>query len=92
MPRRSPLLLAACLALFATAPFAQDYPRKAVTLVVAAFAQGYQMQRSRGDARRLIEQGSVQLQGEKITDPKAAPALKCGDVLRLDKTRAVRVA
>ncbi len=63
-----------------------------VTLVVTSFAQGYQMQRSRGDARRLVEQGSVQLRGEKITDPKAAPELHSGDVLRLDKTRAVRIA
>ena len=63
-----------------------------VSLVVAAFAQGFQIARSRGDARRLVEQGSVQLRGEKITDPKAAPAVAAGDVLRLDKTRAVRVA
>jgi tyrosyl-tRNA synthetase len=63
-----------------------------VSIVVAAFAQGYKVQRSRGDARRLVEQGSVQAHGEKITDPKATPALKPGDVLRLDKTRAVRVA
>jgi tyrosyl-tRNA synthetase len=62
-----------------------------VSIVVAAFAQGYQVQRSRGEARRLIEQGSVQLHGEKIVDPKATPALKSGDVLRLDKTRAVRM-
>ena len=63
-----------------------------VSLVVAGFAQGYQMTRSRGDARRLVEQGSAQLHGEKITDPKATPTLAPGDVLRLDKTRAVRVA
>ena len=63
-----------------------------VSLVVAGFAQGYQMTRSRGDARRLVEQGSAQLHGEKITEPKATPTLAPGDVLRLDKTRAVRVA
>ena len=63
-----------------------------VSMVVAAFAQGFQIQRSRGDARRLVEQGSVQLRGEKITDPKATPTVAAGDVLRLDKTRAVRVA
>ncbi len=62
-----------------------------VSLVVAGYQQGYQLTKSRGDARRLVEQGSVQLRGEKITDPKAAPAPKVGDVLRLDKTRAVRV-
>lgn len=62
-----------------------------VSLVVAAFEAGYEQKRSRGDARRLVEQGSVQLRGEKITDPKAIPAFSAGDVLRLDKTRAVRV-
>ena len=63
-----------------------------VSIVVAAFTQSFQITKSRGEARRLVEQGSVQLRGEKIADPKAAPALKSGDVLRLDKTRAVRVA
>ncbi len=62
-----------------------------VSLVVAGYDRGYQMVKSRGDARRLVEQGSVQLRGEKITDPKAAPVVKTGDVLRLDKTRAVRL-
>jgi tyrosyl-tRNA synthetase len=66
-------------------------PADIVTVVVAAFAQGYKITRSRGEARRLVEQGSVQLRGEKFVDPKATPALKPGDVLRLDKTRAVRI-
>jgi tyrosyl-tRNA synthetase len=47
--------------------------------------------RTRGDIRRLIQQGSIQINGEKLLDPKAAPGLKAGDVLRLDKTRAVRI-
>jgi len=38
-----------------------------------------------------VEQGSVQLREEKITDPKAVPAFQTGDVLKLDKTRAVRI-
>ena len=62
-----------------------------VSLVVAAYAQGFQINKSRGDARRLVEQGSVQCRGEKVSDPKAEPALQKGDVLKLDKTRAVRV-
>jgi len=48
--------------------------------------------RTRGDIRRLIQQGSVQVNGEKLLDSKIAPALKAGDILRLDKTRAVRIA
>ena len=62
-----------------------------ISIVVAAYAQAFGINKSRGDARRLVEQGSVQWLGEKITDPKAAPALQPGGVLRLDKTRAVRV-
>jgi len=62
-----------------------------ITLVVAAF-DSLGVKRSRGDARRLVEQGSVQINGEKKTDVKSSHALASGDVLRLDKTHAVRVA
>lgn len=62
-----------------------------VSAVVAAYQTGFHITKSRGDARRLIEQGSVQLRSEKITDPKAAPSYNAGDVMRLDKTRAVRL-
>ena len=62
-----------------------------VSVVVAAYAQGFQMTKSRGDARRLVEQGSVQWAGEKLTDAKATPAFEAGGVLKLDKTRAVRI-
>ena len=62
-----------------------------VSLVVAAFTQAFGQARSRGEARRLVEQGSVRVGEEKVTDPKATPALSSGAVLRLDKTRAVRV-
>ena len=65
-------------------------PPDIVSILLAAFAQ-LGVTRSRSEARRLIEQGSVQIRGEKITDPKAAPALSSGDVLRLDKKHAVRI-
>ncbi len=63
-----------------------------VSVVVAGFEQGFALKKSRGDARRLVEQGSVQVNGAKFTDLKAPPGLKPGDVVRLDKTRAVRVS
>jgi len=63
-----------------------------VSIVVAAYAAGFSLTKSRADARRLIEQGSVQLNGEKLRDPKAAITLEPGQVLRLDKTHAVRIA
>src|SRR2546423_12245159 len=63
-----------------------------VSIVVSAYAKAFSMTKSRADARRLIEQGSVQLHGEKLRDPKAVIALERGQVLRLDKTHAVRIA
>ena len=66
---------------------ARDFP----SLVVEAFATCFQSTRSRSDARRLIEGGSVQWMGEKITDLKAQLPSGSEGVLQLDKTRAVRV-
>jgi tyrosyl-tRNA synthetase len=63
-----------------------------VTIVVAAYAQGFALTKSRADARRLIEQGSIQVNGEKIRDPKAVVALERDQILRLDKTHAVRIS
>jgi tyrosyl-tRNA synthetase len=63
-----------------------------VSIVVSAYANAFRITKSRADARRLIEQGSVQLNGEKLHDPKAVIALEPGQVLRLDKTHAVRIA
>jgi tyrosyl-tRNA synthetase len=62
-----------------------------VSIVAAAYASAFAITKSRGDARRLIEQGSVQLDGEKLRDPKATLQLRTGQILRLDKTRAVRI-
>lgn len=62
-----------------------------ISAVVAAYAQGFKQTKSRSEVRRLVEQGSVQWRGEKITDPRASPSFQPGEVLRLDKTRAVRL-
>ena len=62
-----------------------------VTLVVNAFAV-FGMQKSRAEASRLIKQGSVQLDGEKLRDPTKEISLGQHRVLRLDKTHAVRIA
>lgn len=42
---------------------------------------------SKSEARRLLEQGGVELDGQKLTDPKAAPALKDGQILRVGKKK-----
>ncbi len=65
--------------------------RDFVSLVVEAFAQCFKVTRSRSDARRLIEGGSIQWRGEKVSDPKAVLADGETGVLKLDKTRAVRI-
>jgi tyrosyl-tRNA synthetase len=62
-----------------------------ISIVASAYASAFAITKSRGDVRRLIEQGSVQLNGEKLLDPKATVELTPGQVLRLDKTRAVRI-
>ena len=64
---------------------------EAVAIVVAAYSQSFSIQRSRADASRLIKQGSVQIDGEKIVDPKTKISLHSGQILRLDKTHAVRI-
>ena len=63
-----------------------------MSLVVEAFAQCFKISRSRSEARRLIEGGSIQWRGEKVSDPKAVLAEGETGVLKLDKTRAVRIA
>jgi tyrosyl-tRNA synthetase len=72
-------------------PFSPPNERDAISIVVAAYANGFGMTKSRAEARRLIEQGSVQLRGEKICNVQAELSFKSGEILRLDKTRAVRV-
>jgi tyrosyl-tRNA synthetase len=64
---------------------------EAVALTVAAYSQGFAIKKSRADVSRLIKQGSVQVDGKKIVDPKAKISLRSGQILRLDKTHAVRI-
>jgi tyrosyl-tRNA synthetase len=61
-----------------------------VTIVVSVFA-GFGIAKSRAEASRLIKQGSVQLDGTKLTKPTAPIALVRDQILRLDKTHAVRI-
>lgn len=62
-----------------------------VSIVADVYAKTFGATKSRGEVSRLIKQGSVQLDGKKIADPKAAVSLRSGQVLRLDKTHAVRI-
>ncbi len=62
-----------------------------VSAVVAAFLAGFALTKSRGDARRLVEGGSIHWRGERVSDPKAVVDFTAGGVLKLDKKHAVRV-
>lgn len=63
----------------------------AVTLVSNVYRQVFYLEKSHSEVSRLIKQGSVEIDGAKIHDPKAAIALKPGQILRLDRKHAVRV-
>lgn len=69
----------------------QVFKKDLLTIVQAAYSQTFRIEKSRSDIRRLILGGSVQLDGQKMLDPNATVQLESGQVLRLDKTRAVRV-
>jgi len=61
-----------------------------VTIVVNGFA-AYGITKSRAEASRLIKQGSVQLDGVKLRNPTEQINLSANQILRLDKTHAVRI-
>ncbi len=73
-------------------PEVNSLGEEVIAAVVTSYATAFGITKSRADARRLVEQGSVQLDGQKILDPKAITVFRPGQVLRLDKTRAVRIA
>ena len=66
--------------------------RRLIASVAIALKDGHEVQRSNSDIRRLIQQGGVQLDGEKFSDPSAElPNDLSGRLLRLDKKRSVRL-
>ncbi len=69
----------------------EDSASDVVSIVCAAYARCFNINKSKSEVRRLLAQGSVRINGEKLSDPLAKPELPNGIVLRLDKTRAVRI-
>ncbi|MEN8151681.1 MAG: tyrosine--tRNA ligase [Planctomycetota bacterium] len=57
----------------------------AALVVKAGFAK------SNGEARRLVDQGAVSLDGEKVTDSKAEVTPAAGQVLKVGKRRFARI-
>ena len=67
----------------------EDLP--AVTLVSKIYREVFNLEKSHSEVSRLIKQGSVEIDGAKIRDPKATLTVKSGQTLRLDRKHAVRV-
>ncbi len=62
-----------------------------LSLSAHAFKAAFNLEKSNGELRKqFITSGSVQLNGEKLTDPTATVSPAAGDVLKLSKKHAVR--
>ncbi|MDP3851698.1 MAG: tyrosine--tRNA ligase [Luteolibacter sp.] len=63
-----------------------------LSLAARAFKAAFDLEKSNSELRKqFITSGSVQLNGEKLTDPSAAVSPQSGDVLKLSKKHAVRL-
>jgi len=72
---------------------AADVPADATVLSLAAlcFRAAFGVEKSNSELRKqFITTGSVQLNGDKLTDPNAPLAVRPGDILKLSKKHAVR--
>ena len=70
-----------------------DLPAESTVLALAAhaFKSAFGLEKSNGELRKqFISSGSVQLNGEKLTDPAATVSPQSGDTLKLSKKHAVR--
>jgi tyrosyl-tRNA synthetase len=65
--------------------------RDVVTIVCSCYRETFGIRKPRTKAWQLVKEGSVELDGSKIRDPKAAVVLQPGQILRLDKKHAVRI-
>ena len=63
----------------------------AVAVVSDIYRDVFQAKKSHSEISRLIKQGSVELDGTKVRDPKAKMSLRPGQILRLDRKHAVRI-
>ena len=63
-----------------------------LSLSAHAFQAAFNLEKSNGELRKqFITSGSVQLNGEKLTDPFAKITPKTGDILKLSKKHAVKL-
>ncbi|MEZ5326705.1 MAG: tyrosine--tRNA ligase [Verrucomicrobiales bacterium] len=71
--------------------FSPGAEKRIISLVGNALSECFSQKESNANIRRMIEQGGIQLDGEKLTDPAAELKLPDGGVLRIGKKRMVRV-
>jgi len=70
---------------------AERHDFSAVAVVSDIYRDVFQAKKSHSEVSRLIKQGSVELDGTKVRDPKAKINLRPGQTLRLDRKHAVRI-
>jgi len=63
----------------------------AVSVVSDVYRKVFKLQKSHSEVSRLIKQGSIEINGTKIIDPKAKVTLHAGQIVRLDRKHAVRI-
>ena len=63
----------------------------AVNVISDVYREVFQLEKSHSEISRLIKQGSVEIDGTKIHNPKAKVTLRPGQILRLDRKHAVRI-
>ena len=57
-----------------------------------AYETAFNLKKSNGELKKQsILPGAIHLNGEKLTDPHATPALQAGDILRLSKKHSVKL-
>ncbi len=62
-----------------------------VALVSNVYREAFGLRRSHSEISRLIKQGSLEIDGTKILDPKVKITLRPSQILRLDRKHAVRI-
>jgi tyrosyl-tRNA synthetase len=63
----------------------------AVAVVSDIYQRVFHLKKSHSEVSRLIKQGSVELDGTKIRDPRTKISFRLGQILRLDRKHAVRL-
>jgi tyrosyl-tRNA synthetase len=71
--------------------FSPGSDRRALAVCKEAYQVCFGQEKSGGQIRQLLLQGSIQLNGQKITDPTVELSLSPGDVLKLDKKSLVKI-